>query len=57
MYSIRETAWLDMSYQMYLDAYDREVDDKPPLSRNEWERAYGEASLKDLRAYGEWFQS
>ena len=33
---------LDAAYEAYLEDYDHEADDTPPLDKDEWVRIYGD---------------
>lgn len=47
-----EREFLNDAYTDYISAYDRETDDREPLSREDWERIHGNDFLRDARRAG-----
>ena len=53
MYAPDEVRELELSYRMYVEGYDREIDDRPPLDEIAWREAYGEDVLREARERGD----
>jgi hypothetical protein len=41
------------SYELYVSAYDRSLDDRPPLDFGEWAEMYGPDVLREARERGD----